>query len=70
MTCVHCSGWTRPTHSPKRSAERVRTWLILTQERFGSSAQSSSSVSGKPAACGWLVMASAMTVPERSLKTS
>ncbi len=54
----------------RRSVERVRTWLIFTQEGFGSLALSSLKVSGKPAFWGWLVIARAMAVPERALNTS
>jgi hypothetical protein len=49
--------------------DSVRIWLILTHDFFGSLTFSSSRVSGNAARCGWLVNATAMTVPERSLKT-
>jgi hypothetical protein len=49
---------------------RERSDLIFTQERFGKRGVVSSSVSGKPARGGWLVSATAITVPDRSLKTS
>ena len=49
--------------------ERVRIWLILTQDLFVSFALSSSKVRGYPALWDWLVNATAMTVPDRSLKT-
>src|SRR2546421_9871503 len=55
---------------PSRSTARVRIWLIFTQERLGSRAERSSRVRGKPARCGWLVSAAAMTVPDRALNTS
>ena len=54
ITCETSSGEARPRRLPIRSTARVRTWLILTQERFGSLEETSSSVSGKPARCGWL----------------
>jgi len=61
----------RPIFLPGRSVDRVRTWLIFTHERFPSpSCEGSSSINGNPARCSWLVMAMAMTVPDRSLKTS
>jgi hypothetical protein len=53
-----------------RSTASVRTWLISIQDAFGSRVRESSSVSRKPARGGWMVSATAMTVPERSLKTS
>jgi len=59
-----------PKLAPMRSTDSVRIWLILIQERFGNFAVRSSRVNGKPARCAWLVNAAAMTVPERSLKTS
>jgi len=49
--------------------ESVRIWLILTQDFLGSFALSSSKVRGNPAFGAWLVNATAMTVPECSLKT-
>jgi hypothetical protein len=70
MTCSTSSGERRPRRPPRRSVDRVRTWLIFTQDRFGSWAEAISRVSGKPAAGSWLVTAAAITVPERSLKTS
>ena len=53
-----------------RSVVSVRIWLIFTHERFASFGLASSSVKGKPARCGWLESATAMTVPERALNTS
>ena len=53
-----------------RSVARVRIWLILIHERFGRPRAPDSSVKGKPARGSWLVSATAMTVPDRSLKTS
>ena len=55
---------------PIRSVDSVRIWLVLTHERLGSLAVVSSSVSGYPALGSWLVSATAITVPERSLNTS
>jgi hypothetical protein len=55
---------------PKRSCERVRIWLILTDVFLGRAEEESGRVSGKPAFCGWLVSATAMTTPDRSLNTS
>ncbi len=70
MTSSSSSGARRPKRRPSRSVESVRIWLILTQERLGSFVDWISSVSGKPA-LGWrLVMATAITVPDRSLNTS
>ena len=48
----------------------LRIWLILIQDRFGRPAALLCNVSGKPARGSWRVKATAMTVPERSLKTS
>src|SRR5207244_11183217 len=55
---------------PTRCTDRVRTWLILTQDLFGSLTLVSSQVSGNPACWGWLVIAIAITVPDRALNTS
>jgi hypothetical protein len=55
---------------PKRSAASTRIWLIFTHDCFGSLADFNSNVSGNRARCGWLVMATAITVPDRSLNTS
>ena len=55
---------------PIRSTESVRSWLIFTQDRLLSPVALLSSVSGNPARGCSLVMATPMTVPERSLKTS
>jgi hypothetical protein len=48
--------------------DSVRTWLILAQGFLGSFVSESSRVRGYPARWGWLVIATAMTVPDRSLK--
>ena len=61
-TCASSSGDARPRRFPIRSLASVRIWLIFTQERFGKREVVSSSVSGKPARCGWLVSATAITV--------
>ena len=53
-----------------RSVANVRIWLILTQERLGNLGVTNSNVKGNPARGGWLVKATAITVPDRSLKTS
>lgn len=55
---------------PILSTESVRIWLILAHDRFGMSRFWSLSVNGNPAFWGWLVIATAITVPEWSLKTS
>jgi len=55
---------------PILSTANVRIWLILIQERLGRPRALLSSVSGNPARGSWLVRATAITVPERSLKTS
>jgi hypothetical protein len=39
--------------------------MIFTHERFGSPVSVSSKLSGNPARGGWLVSATAMTVPDR-----
>jgi hypothetical protein len=70
MTCSTSSGGRRPRRLPRRSVDRVRIWPTLTQDRFGRRAEVISTVSGKPAAGSWLVTATAITVPERSLNTS
>jgi hypothetical protein len=54
---------------PMRFTERVRIWLILTHDFLGRLRSWSSIVSGNPARWDWLVMATAMTVPDRSLNT-
>jgi hypothetical protein len=48
----------------------VRIWLIFTHDRLGSLTLLSSRVRGNLARCGWLVMAIAITVPDRALNTS
>jgi hypothetical protein len=68
--CPNPSGEIRPIFSSRRKTDKVRTRLILTQDFFGKSPLSSSSVRGYPARCGWPVIAMAITVPECSLKTS
>src|SRR2546422_6885004 len=55
---------------PIRSTANVRIWLILIQERLGRPRALLSSVSGNPARGSWLVRATAITVPDRSLNTS
>src|SRR6266542_1142373 len=50
--------------------ESERIWLTFTQDPFGRAPLSNSTVRGNPAAWGWLVIAMAITVPERSLKMS
>jgi len=59
-----------PTFLPRRSIESVRICEILTHDCLGNFLLSSSRVSGKPAFGFWLVRATAITVPERSLNTS
>src|SRR5438874_1676703 len=63
MSQSSSSGETRPIFLPMRSTESVRIWLIFTHEGLGRFSLVNSSVRGKPARCGWLVIASAMTVP-------
>ena len=70
ITLDNSSGTAFLKRFPILSTERVLIWLILTQERFGKPFDFSSNVSGKPARCGWLESATAITVPERSLKIS
>ncbi len=70
MTRSTSSGEATPSLRPILWAENVRIWLILTQDCSGRPVISSSSDKGKPARCGWLVNPTAITVPERSLKTS
>ena len=50
--------------------ESVLIWLILPHDRLGKLSVFNSKVNGKPARCGWLVIATATAVSERSLKTS
>ena len=50
---------------PRRSTDMVRSCEIFTHDGFGSFVESSARLSGKPARCGWLVMAIAMTVSDR-----
>ena len=59
-----------PIFFPNRSVESTRIWLIFTHDCFGKLGSESSNVNGKPAFGRWLVKTTAMTVPERSLKTS
>jgi len=70
ITWASSSGATLPIFLPIRPVESVRIWLILTQERLGNLDFKISCVSGKPARCSWLVSATAITVPERSLNMS
>lgn len=65
MTWASSSEDARPSRFPIRSMARVRSWLILTQDRLGNRAAESSRVRGKLARGGWLVSAAATTVPER-----
>src|SRR5205814_6501232 len=53
-----------------RSTDSVRIWLILIHDRFGRPPAWLSSVNGNAALGSWLVIATAITVPERSLNTS
>ena len=62
MMRASSSGDARPIFLPMRSDERVRIWLILTQERLGDCRELSWRVSGNPARWAWLVMATAITV--------
>jgi hypothetical protein len=50
--------------------EAVPIWLIFTWARFGRRGVVSSSVSGNLARRGWLVSATAITLPDRSLRRS
>ncbi len=68
-TVASSSSEARPSLRPIRSTESVRIWLIFTHDRLGRLAAMSSRVSGNPARGSWLVSATAITVPERSLKT-
>ena len=70
ITCSSSSTEMRPSFLPSRFTESVLIWLIFTHERLGRFAPVNSSVSGKPARGSWLVRAQAITVPDRSLKTS
>lgn len=53
----------------KMSAEDQRK-LTSTEKRFINLLDADADQLPNPARCGWLVMATAITVPERSLKTS
>ena len=64
------SGEARPRRRPILSIDSVRIGLIFAHDFLGNPLDSNSSVSGKPARCDLLVMATAITVPERWLKTS
>lgn len=70
ITRAISSSEARANFLPIRSTESVRTWLILIHDRFGRPVALVSQVSGNPARGSWLVMATAITVPDRSLKTS
>lgn len=70
MTRASSSSEARPILAPRRSTDKVRIWLILIHERFVTPAALLSRVNGNPARGSWLVNATAITVPERSLKTS
>ncbi len=69
-TSSNSSGEASVIFLPMRSTARVRIWLILTLDLLGRAGDASSRVRGNPARCSWLVMAKAMTVPVRALKTS
>lgn len=69
-TRASSSGESLPSRFPRRSVESVLIWPIFTHERFGSRTERSSSVNGNPAFGSAEVIASAITVPERWLKTS
>ena len=70
ITRTNSSADARASRRPIRSLDSVRTWLIFTHDRRGRLPAPSSSASGKPAPGSLLVRATAITVPERSLKTS
>ena len=70
LTCLNPSDDLCASRLPMRPEACVRIWLILPHERFESFGRANSSVKGNPARCGWLVSATAMTVPERALNTS
>ena len=70
MTLLTSSTEERAILRPILAVESVRIWLILIHDLFGSPGAELSSVRGNPARGSWLVSATAMTVPERSLKTS
>ena len=68
MTLLSSASEGRAIFRPIRSVESVRIWLILIHDLFGRPVAVLSSVGGNPARGSWLVSATAMTVPERSLK--
>jgi len=68
--CCSSSALTRPSRLPNRSVEKVRICEIFTHEGLGMRTLSILQASGKLTAWLWLVIAKAMTVPERSLKMS
>jgi hypothetical protein len=55
---------------PIRSTDKVRIWLILIHDRLVNPSAFVSKLKGKEARGSWLVIAMAITVPERSLNTS
>src|SRR5437762_3428929 len=69
-TRASSSSDARARRDPIRSTDSGRIWLILIQDRFGRPTALLSSVRGKPARGAWLLIATAMTVPDRSLNTS
>lgn len=64
------SGVALPERLSMRPMASVRIWLIFAHDRFGRAFAFNSGVNGNSARCGWLVSATAITVPERSLNTS
>ena len=60
MASSTSSGLARPIFRLNRSTDRVRIWLIFTQDFFGRFAASSSSVRGNPARGGWRVSPTAI----------
>ncbi len=69
-TRASSSGSSLARRLPSRSVERVRICPIFAHERFGRRTDRSSSVSGNPALGSTEVIAIAITVPDRWLKTS
>ncbi len=69
-TLESSSGDALAMRCPIRSVASVRIWLILIHDRLGKPRALDSSVRGNSARGSLLVSATAITVPERSLKTS
>ncbi len=65
--CSRSSAETDPIFLQSLAVDNVLIWPILTQDRFGRRLSNSSAVNGNGTRGSWLVTASAITVPERSL---